>query len=238
MGAESPVGCVILGGGGHASVVIEALMASGTAAPRMILDRDRGRWGTSVLGVPIVGSDDMLADVVKKGITHFAIGVGGVGDNGPRSRLFDQAQAHGLTPVTVQHPTAVRSRWATVDEGSVLLAGSVVNAGAVLGRNVIVNTGAIIEHDCRIGDHVHLATGARLASSVTVGVGAHVGVGAAVKQGVTIGRGAVVGAGAVVVMDVAPGAVVVGVPARPLRGTPNTARRRRLKARRRPGRRS
>lgn len=43
---------------------------------------------------------------------------------------------------------------------------------------------------------------------------AWIGAGAIIMQGVTIGRGAVVGAGSLVTRDVAPGTVVVGVPAR------------------------
>ena len=45
--------------------------------------------------------------------------------------------------------------------------------------------------------------------------GASIGSGAVVLCGVTIGEEAMVGAGAVVTKDVAPGAVVAGVPARP-----------------------
>ena len=44
--------------------------------------------------------------------------------------------------------------------------------------------------------------------------GASIGSGAVILCGVTIGAGALVGAGAVVTHDVAPGAVVAGVPAR------------------------
>src|SRR4051812_6584913 len=47
--------------------------------------------------------------------------------------------------------------------------------------------------------------------------GASIGSGAVILAGVTIGAGALVGAGAVVTKDVAPGAVVAGVPARLLR---------------------
>jgi acetyltransferase-like isoleucine patch superfamily enzyme len=44
--------------------------------------------------------------------------------------------------------------------------------------------------------------------------GASIGSGAVILGGVTVGPGALIGAGAVVTRDVAPGAVVAGVPAR------------------------
>ncbi|MBI4513599.1 MAG: NeuD/PglB/VioB family sugar acetyltransferase [Gemmatimonadetes bacterium] len=208
--------CVVLGGGGHARVVIDAIQASGEATTVAILDADRSRWGTELQGVPITGGDDQLAAVLASGVTHFVVGIGSVRDTGPRRRLFERASACGLTALLVRHPSAVSSPWARMGGGSVLLANAVVNAGATVGENVIVNTGAIVEHDCLIGDHVHIATGARLASGVRVGMGAHVGAGAVVRQQIVIGEEAVVGAGAVVVRDVAPRTVVVGVPARPL----------------------
>ena len=55
---------------------------------------------------------------------------------------------------------------------------------------------------------------------IVVDDGADLGVGSIVMPGVTIGRGAQVGAGSVVTADVAPFAVVAGVPARWLRERP------------------
>lgn len=217
MPAEGAVRCLILGGGGHTSVLIDSLRASGAAGPLGILDQNRALWGRELLGVPILGGDDLLPRLVREGATHFVTGLGGVGDNQPRRRLFELGVACGLVPLTVVHPSAICSPWAKIGDGSVLYPAAVVNAGAVLGHNVIVNTGAIVEHDCVIGDHVHLATGAKLASAVTVGMGAHVGAGSTVREGLSIGEGAVVGAGAVVVKPVEPWTVVVGVPARLLR---------------------
>lgn len=208
--------CVILGGGGHARLIIDCLKESGAAVPMAVLDSDRALWGKDLLGVPVKGGDDLLAAMAKTKGLRFVVGLGGVGDNGPRARLFALGLSRGLKPLTVIHPSAVLSRSAVVGEGSVLAPGAIVNAAAVLGRNVIVNSGAIVEHDCVVRDHAHVATGAVLASTVRVGAGAHIGAGAVVRQGLTIGEDAVVAAGAAVVKDVAPRSVVGGVPARPL----------------------
>jgi sugar O-acyltransferase (sialic acid O-acetyltransferase NeuD family) len=213
---ERAPSCVLLGGGGHARVLIDALQAACAAQTFGILDPDAS-LAEALLDVPVLGSDELLPDLARNGTTHFIVAVGSVGDATVRRRLFERALALGLAPLEVRHPSAVVSRWATLGQGVQLLPAAVVNAGACIGANVIVNTGAIVEHDCRIGDHVHIATGARLASTVDVGAGAHVGAGAVIRQSISIGAEAVVGAGAVVVKDVPPGTVVAGVPAVPLR---------------------
>ena len=221
MAADRPR-CVVFGAGGHALVVVDAIQLADAVDVLGILDADPARWGRQVLGVPVVGDDSALGDLVARGATSFTVGMGSVGDSRARRRLFALGLAAGLAPLLVVHPAAIRARSAVVGAGCQLLAGSIVNAGARLGANVIVNSGAIVEHDCDIGDHAHIATGARLASTVTVGEGAHIGVGASVRECLSIGAGAVVGAGSAVVRSVAPGRVVGGVPARELR-TPGEA---------------
>ena len=56
--------------------------------------------------------------------------------------------------------------------------------------------------------------------SVRIGAWADIGVNAVILPGVTVGKGAIVGAGAVVTEDVAPFAIVAGVPARFLKWRP------------------
>jgi UDP-perosamine 4-acetyltransferase len=209
--------CVVLGGGGHARVVLDALRAGRAAESYVVLDSDPARIGGTLDGVPIAGSDDRLIEYAKQEHVAFVVGIGGAGDTRARRRLFELARSHGMVALTCVHPAAVCSPRATVAPGAQLLAGSIVGPGAVIGLNAIVNSGAIVEHDCRIGDHVHVAIGARLSGGVSVGANAHIGAGATILEGTLVGAGSVVGAGAAVISDVPENVIVAGVPARVLR---------------------
>jgi sugar O-acyltransferase (sialic acid O-acetyltransferase NeuD family) len=208
---------VVLGGGGHARVLIDSLQASESAVIYGVLDADRSLLGQSLLGVTILGGDDLLPGLIERGVTHFAVGLGSIGNSHLREQLFEAGVNCSLKPLTVMHPSSTCSVWAEIGAGAQLFPASVVNAGAKLSENVIINSGAVVEHDCIIGAHAHIATGAKLSGGVQVGAGAHIGAGAVIKQNLSIGAGAIVGAGACVVKDVEPGVVVVGVPARMLR---------------------
>jgi UDP-perosamine 4-acetyltransferase len=217
---------VLVGAGGHAAVVLEAIRAAGMSDPAGVLDADPQRHGQLFFGLPILGGDNEWPQMVLHGVRRFVSAIGSTADTGVRRRVFERMVAAGGTAISVRHPTAIVSPSATLGAGCQVLAGAIVNTGATIGRNVIVNTGAIVEHDCRIGDHVHLATGCRLAGGVEIGEGTHVGIGATVIQGVRIGRDSVIAAGAAVIRDVADRAVVGGVPAVELEGRLHAARRR------------
>ena len=206
--------CIILGGGGHAQVVIDCLLAGKVAVPYGILDSNSSSWGKKIMDVTILGSDDLLPELRKKGVSHYIVGVGGVRDNEPRRKIFERALVSDLLPLTVIHPSAICSALAKIGEGSLICPSAVINAGAILGINVIINTAAVIEHDCFIDNHSHIATGAVLSGGVHIGKGAHIGSGSVIKQNVHIGERAVIGSGSVVVNDIPSEAVVKGVPAR------------------------
>lgn len=203
-----------LGAGTHAKSVLEALRSSNIYEVIAIVDDDPAKAGDEILGTRIVPSSELLE--LREVAAHGFVGVGGIGDSGPRRAAFERLLAVGFELPAIVHASAVISPWATLGDGVQALAGAIVNADAEVGEDAIVNTGAIVEHDCRIGAHAHLAPGVRLAGLAAVGEGAHVGIGAVAIEGVQIGAGALVGAGAVVIADVPDGARVAGVPARPL----------------------
>ncbi len=205
-----PERIVGLGAGTHAKSVLEAIRSAGRFEVVALVDDDPALAGSELLGVPITDG------LTGHDVAHAFLGVGGIGDTGPRRRAAERLLAAGFELPPILHATAAVSPWATLGRGAQVLATAVVNAEATLGDGALVNTAAVVEHDCVIGDFAHVAPGATLGGGAAVGAGAHVGMGAVVIEGVTVGEGAFVAAGAVVVADVPAGARVAGVPARPL----------------------
>lgn len=207
---------LILGAGGHAQVVADALIAANAAGlcndvPVGFLDDDASLHGQIHLGIPVLGAIAEITAVLAADVGD-AVAMG-IGSNKTRQRLFDLCRADKVIVVTVIHPRAIIAGDVEVGLGTVILAGVVVNTGSTIGRNVILNTACTVDHHNRIGDHVHVAPGVHLGGDVTVGSGTLVGIGATVMPQRTIGANAVVGAGSLVRSDVLAGATVVGVPA-------------------------
>jgi sugar O-acyltransferase (sialic acid O-acetyltransferase NeuD family) len=200
---------IIVGAGRHGRVVAETAAAAGVPI-RGFLD-DTKAAGTTVNGVAVLGGLRLLDDRALLAEHVFVVAIG---DQQARRRLSLQIAAAGGRLAVLQHPSCVVSPSATIGEGSVLIAGTIVNANTNVGRFCILNTGCALDHDTVLADGVQVGPGARLAGNVTCGEDAFIGTGAICIPRVTIGARAVVGAGAVVIADVPAGVTVVGNPAR------------------------
>ncbi len=203
-----PQPIVGLGAGTHAKSVLEAIRSAGAFDVVALVDDDPALAGSTLLGIPITGA------LTRHDAAHAFLGIGGIGDSGPRRRAAERLLAEGFELPRILHATAAVSPWARLGRGAQVLATAVVNAEATLGDGALVNTGAVIEHDCVVGEFAHVAPGATLGGGAVVGAHAHVGMGAVIIEGVTVGEGAFVAAGAVVVADVAEAVRVAGVPGR------------------------
>lgn len=200
---------IVIGGGGHSRVVIDAALASGLAVAGVL---DPGLPAGALLdGVPVLGGDGRLDEPAFVAAHDFVVALGEAMDRRRLSLLIVERHGH---LGRVVHPSAVISEGASLNDGTVILAGVVVNTGAVVGRYCILNSRSLIEHDCLLADGCHVAPGAVLAGGVRCGEDAFIGPGATVVKGIAIGARAMVGAGAVVLADVGDGERVAGVPAR------------------------
>ena len=205
---------IVIGSGGHAKVVIEALLCTG----RQVIgrtDRDPRRGGIDIRGIPFLGNDSALMTRDPASV-ELANGIGSTGDATRRIAVFDTFRTRGFRFTRVIHPSAVIAADTEIGEGAQIMAGAVIQPGCRIGGNAIVNTGARIDHDCDIGEHVHVAPGAILCGAVMVGARSHVGAGAVIIQTVTVGNNCLIAAGAAVTSNLTSHARVAGVPARSL----------------------
>lgn len=203
---------IILGAGGHAKVLIEALQAC-SAVIEGIVDSNSVLTGSCILGVPILGGDDVVSKFTPSQV-RLVNGLGSVNLPTIRQRLFERFKEDGYNFARVIHPSAVIASDAELGEGSQVMAGAIIQPSCYIGINSIINTRASVDHDCTIGDHTHIAPGVTLSGGVNIGAGSHIGTGATVIQGVIIGIACQTAAGAVVTKNIANGAKVRGVPAR------------------------
>jgi sugar O-acyltransferase (sialic acid O-acetyltransferase NeuD family) len=198
----------IIGAGGHAKVVADAVLASGSDQIVGFFDDNSALWNGTVFGLPVRGPIAGWRDYSVDAL------ILGIGDNAMRKKIFEQFSSTGAKFATALHPRAILGRGVAVGAGSVVLANVVVNADTQIGCDCILNTACTVDHDCIVGAHTHLAPGVNVAGDVRIGEGAFAGIGTKMIPGVTVGDWAFLGAGTVVTRDVAASARVVGVPAK------------------------
>lgn len=194
---------ILIGGGGHAKVVLDCVQSSGGQVVGFLDDGIDA--GTTILGVPVLGTIHDYQNYLQY---QFLIAIG---NNGIRRRIAQSLKVDWYTAV---HSSAVVSPYANIGAGTVVMPNAVINAGARVGAHCIINTGAVVEHDNRIADYVHISPAAALGGTVSVGEATHVGIGASVRNNICICANSVIGAGAVVVKNITIPGTYIGVPAR------------------------
>jgi len=202
---------VVIGGGGHAKVVMDILHEAGWAIVGFC-DPSQAA-GEHIGGIPCLGDDSVLPDVLNSGIKHAIVALG---DNCLRSRIAKQLCDMGFKLGNAIHPSAQISPSVVIGDGVAVMPAAVINAATIIGDNTIINTSATVDHDCKIGGGTHIAPGSHLSGFVTVGEQVLIGIGSIVGRGkpLIVGDGAIIGAGSVVIRDVKPKTVSVGNPAR------------------------
>lgn len=200
---------IILGNGGHASVLTEILLLQ----HREILGFTAPELQSNSYGLEYLGTDGVIGGYNPEKV-EIVLGLGTIRISTIRQSLYEKLKKQGYIFTTCVHPNAIISSTAVLAEGVQVMAGAIVQPYAQIGENTIVNTGAIIEHDCVIGSHVHIAPGTTLSGNIHIGDGSHIGIGSSIIQGVTIGKNTLIGAGAVVISNIGADKKAYGVPAK------------------------
>tara|TARA_B100000315_G_scaffold127921_1_gene117636 strand:+ start:9055 stop:9687 length:633 start_codon:yes stop_codon:yes gene_type:complete len=204
---------IVLGGGGHAKALIDVIKMNNEYEIEGILDNALD-VDIRVMGVSVIGKDDMLAKLRQSGVVKACLGVGSAKNNSLRKKLYEKTKELGFSFPSLINKNTIVADSANISEGSQIMAGAIIQPDCVVGQNTIINTGAIVEHDCNIGMHVHICPGVTISGGCSIGDSSFIGAGSTIIHGINVGKEAVVGAGSIVIKDVADGKTAIGVPAK------------------------
>lgn len=133
--------------------------------------------------MPLIG-DGGHARVIKSFWSSENLWLVAVGDNRARKQ---ETEAHPeLEWGFAGHASAIIDPYTAIGEGTVIMAGVIIQPGCRIGKHVILNTGCTVDHDCVIEDYAHIAPGAHLCGNVRVGEGSLVGVGVGIAPNTVI----------------------------------------------------
>jgi sugar O-acyltransferase (sialic acid O-acetyltransferase NeuD family) len=194
---------IVYGASGHGKVIIDILESIGEPVITVWDDADKAAVWDYEVGRPFPDgmqiSDKMIISI---------------GRNATRKKVAERLGSAVIFGKAIHATAHITKRVTIIGEGTVVMAGVIVNPDVRIGKHCIINTSASIDHDCVIGDYAHISPNVTLSGDVHIGEGTHVGSGASVIQGIKIGKWCTVGAGAVVIIDIPDYATAVGNPAR------------------------
>lgn len=183
---------ILIGGGGHCTSVIDVVEQQKIYKIAGILDPNLPF--SEVLGYPILGSDDMIEELVDEH-TYFLITVGQIKNNGIRKHIANKLEKYNANLATVISPLAYVSSHASINKGTIIMHYAFVNAKARIGQHCIINTKANIEHDARVYDFCHISTGAIVNGHSIIEEGTFVGSNATISNGIIVKKNSIISAG-------------------------------------------
>ena len=183
---------LLVGAGGHASVVADVVRRTEHSLVAYIDPGERPAWLDDVPRFAETDAQALQRGDLTQLMDSFVMGIGGVTPDAlaVRLKLFCRyAGKFTRTSPGLVHPRAFAANPSDIGPGAVVMPGAIVNANASVGRAVIVNSGAIVEHDAVVEEGAHVAPGAVVLGAAVVGACAMIGAGAVILPGARVMAG-------------------------------------------------
>lgn len=207
---------LIIGASGHAKVVIDILEKCGEYSIAGLIDTYKP-VGEMISGYRILGTENDLPEITAAHDIYG--GIITIGDNYTRLKMYEKILS--IMPdflfIKAIHPSVIIGKDVVIGDGTVLIAGSIVNSDSKVGKCAIINTKASLGHDCVMGDFTSLAPGVTVGGNTSIGFCTAVSLGANIIQNIKIGDHVIVGAGATVINHIDNNLLVYGCPAKVIR---------------------
>jgi sugar O-acyltransferase (sialic acid O-acetyltransferase NeuD family) len=207
---------LLIGGGPHATCCIDIIEKEAKYAIVGILDSVK-KEGTDVMGYKILGSPDILPQIIKE--YNIEAGFVSIGDNWNRKIVKDKClqMVPDFEFISAIHPSSIIARNVTIGYGTVIVAGSVINPNAIIGNFCYLGSGTILEHNSIMEDYSSLSIGSVTGGFVKIGEFSAVTVGVILFDRISIGKHTVIGSGSLVTKDIPSNVLAYGSPARVIR---------------------
>ncbi|MCW2739258.1 MAG: hypothetical protein JWN97_3902 [Nocardioides sp.] len=207
-------GLLLVGASGLAREATSVAVMMRHGGPVNIVDDNPATWGTLHGLTPVLGSVDLVPDIVDHDVV-LALGKGRF-----RRRVavrLDMLGVDAARYTSVVHPRVVLPGSCSIGVGSIVLDGVVLTADVEVGRHVVLMPQVALTHGCTVHDFATICAGVSLGGDVEIGEAAYLGMNSSVREGVRVGADATLGMGSVLLEDLPPGETWAGVPARPIR---------------------
>lgn len=191
---------VVIGGGGHASVLVDILRSQQREILAIVSLEDISQRRVFSGLIHLKNDDDVLG--FSPDSVHLVNALGMLPRSQLKCKLNEYFLSLGYSFETVISDSAQVSSFAEIEQGAQIFSGAIIQAGAVIGAHTIINSGVIIEHDSHIGEYNHIAPKATLCGQVTTHNNVYIGASATVIQNITLEQGSIVGAGAIVTKNI------------------------------------
>lgn len=197
---------IIIGASGHGKVIADLAETSQQYKEIYFLDDDPKK--KSCMGYQVIGTSADIDSYVTK--ADFAVAIGNAK---VREKILEGLLQKGASIPVLIHPNACVAKHVQIGAGTVVMAGSVIQADCCIGKGCIINTCSSVDHECVLEDYVHVAVGTHLAGAVKVGKSTWIGAGTTVINNIKICERCMIGAGALVVKNIENAGTYIGVPA-------------------------
>jgi len=198
---------IVVGAGGMASNIVDCFDLEDKISHYFDTPKIKGEEIYGIPVIPLIQNDMNIVSVI--------------GDTRQKRSLVAKAILSGATGqgwLNLIHDDTFILKTVTHGHGIVIQPNTNIYARVKIGNHALICGGTRIGHDTQIGDYCTICPEVAIAGNVTLSDGVFVGINATIKDGIKVGKGAVIGAGAVVDKNVRENTVVIGNPAKFLKG--------------------
>ncbi len=188
---------ILIGAGGHCKSCVDVIEKE--KKYKIIKIFDKNKKIKRLLNYQ-VSLEKYLNTSLRK--NYAFVTVGQIKNSEIRYNLFKKLKKRGFKIPKIISPYAYVSKHAHIGEGSIVMHNVVINAGAKIGKNCIINTSSLIEHDVIIGDHTHISTKAVINGGTKIGSKVFFGSSSVTKQNIIIKNNSLISANKFIKKDI------------------------------------